>query len=378
MKKGNKVCSIISITILLLTKVAAQQIVLQDRAIITLDTGSIDIALNKSVNANFYLMSEIHQVKVNPYIQVAFIEHLNKLKNLRNIVLEMPHSNAFLYNQYLENGDTTFLRWANNDRRHSDFYFLQLYEYNKELPPKKKLKFIGVDEIMRNTYTFKKAISLFYKIAEVDSRAEKLNLVFKEIAIKIKRQELEKLRQKIRDIVMADTVVYNEIFKDKMSDLKIIITNSSFYKGKRDRKMLNNFLNIVSIKKLSSEEPFFGSFGVNHVNLNHPNRTFKYFLEKCSFFTNEKKVSIIGVQYYNSFTLPNNARYIKNDGIVLGHFKSEKRKNKIALAVVEEYAKNSKNSISIFPFFAGEAIENSLLFSQIDYLIICKDFASLH
>lgn len=347
------------------------------------DTGNISLAFEtipSPPKASFYLMSELHQVMVNPYLQVEFVKYLSKQRNLKYIVLEMSHSNAFLYNEFLENGDTAFLRWIAYDGRHSPIYFSKLYEYNKKLDKEMKLTFLGVDVIMSNKETFKKAIKQFFQISINQEHCKKINSLFQEVALATTVEDLEEQKNKIKSTILSDTTLYAKVFSTKFDDLKIILTNISTDKGRRDDEMFDNFKNIIEIKKLNSSTSFFGSFGNSHVQLLSKKDCFRKYLEDFSFFAPVKKVSIIGVQYYNCYALHDSV-HIKNDGIFSSYSSSLKRINKKDLDNIEEYATNCKSNISIFPIYQATkpALQGQQsTFSKLDYLIICKDFQPLH
>jgi hypothetical protein len=344
------------------------------------DTTDINIifdSLDQPPPANFYLMAELHQVKANPYLQVEFIKYLNKKRNLQFIVLEMSHANAFLYNLYLENGDTAFLRWSAYDGRHSSLYFSKLYDYNKTLPPGKKLKFIGVDLIMSNSTTFRKAISQFQKLSAANPAAGEINLLFEAILLESSKTALERSRQKLKEIIFSDTALYSKLFANKFDDLKIILSNSGTDNGRRDDEMFENFKRIIEIKKLSPDNCFFGSFGNSHVQLLNDKDTFRSFLEGFSFFKNNKKISIIGIQYYNCYALHDRV-LIKNDGIFSSYSKSKIRENKEYLELVNEFATGFNKLIAVIQVFRIPGRDQSNLLSKIDFLVICKDFPQLH
>lgn len=100
------------------------------------------------------IFGETHTDGFEPEIKLQLLEHLNERYNFRDVFIETGHALAWLFNQYLETGDTSFFHPLGNKSRFTPGYLWpgyrknfwpQLYAYNKALPQEKRIIFHGTD-----------------------------------------------------------------------------------------------------------------------------------------------------------------------------------------------------------------------------------------
>lgn len=91
---------------------------------------------------------EYHEVYGLSEIKYSLITFLNQNYGHQDIVMEIGFSAAFLYNKFLETGDTNFITSPQltyvNSKSEMNFW-LRLFQYNKSLPTEKKLIIHGYD-----------------------------------------------------------------------------------------------------------------------------------------------------------------------------------------------------------------------------------------
>ncbi len=84
-------------------------------------------------NAGCYIVGELHDARITPEIKLAFIKYLHERKGVNDVFMEVGHAAAYLYNSYLNTGDTAFIThpslvYASNADGMS--FWKRLYEYN--------------------------------------------------------------------------------------------------------------------------------------------------------------------------------------------------------------------------------------------------------
>ncbi|MES2701696.1 MAG: erythromycin esterase family protein [Bacteroidota bacterium] len=95
---------------------------------------------------NGYCVGELHGVKGTPEIKLALIKYLHREHGVRAVFIETGIAAAYLYNRYLQTGDTTLITkpalvYAQHEPARE--FWRQLYIYNKGL--KDKLTIYGMD-----------------------------------------------------------------------------------------------------------------------------------------------------------------------------------------------------------------------------------------
>jgi hypothetical protein len=125
------------------------------------------------------LYGETHTRYFEPLFKSQFIRHLNLEFGVRDIFMEIGYSAAFLFNRYLETGDTTFVTRPKLPYLLGEYkqMWSELYNYNKKLPDTLKLRIHGVD--FENFDVFKALLLLQPSDKKTSADLEKLFLRIK-------------------------------------------------------------------------------------------------------------------------------------------------------------------------------------------------------
>jgi len=267
-------------------------------------------------SSTLVLIGETHNVHFNEQIQVALIEHLRNTNSLKYVILEHSYAGAFLYNKFLQTGDTSLIC--------QDFYFnstaakrkfwRNLYEMNQV--SHEKIFLLGVDH--DRSFPFVKTLKLI--LSELIYQDENL--------VKIKSQT-DQFLDELVDPEKTNLAQYQKIktefnsffeshskedlkgiFGIYYSDLALIYQNQ--HQKDRDRntnqKFYENLIRIIKEKNLNTEEhSFLGIFGAAHCASNRRSFSNITYFSKSIFY---KDVSTImmhygevqkdGVEYYEN------------------------------------------------------------------------------
>ena len=104
-------------------------------------TGNIDF----SQYSGFYV-GEFHDDPNVPEIKLALIRHLNESNGVTAVFMEIGRSAAYLYNRYLQTGDTSYITnpgLVYNNTAEGKSFWKALYEFNKTL--NNKITIYGID-----------------------------------------------------------------------------------------------------------------------------------------------------------------------------------------------------------------------------------------
>ncbi|NBW38958.1 MAG: hypothetical protein EBR30_28865 [Cytophagia bacterium] len=250
---------------------------------------------------------ETHTLYFEVGLKYQLITHLNSQFGVRDVFMEIGYSAAFLYNQYLETGDTALLinprlpysLPVSNHR----ILWKRLYEYNKTLPTNLKLRIHGVD--FERTEACKALLLL--KPVENDIPKE-LQEVFSEVEELASSKGLQwnsmGFRKKFESICKAlrsNDSETRKLFGDNYPIVKSIIENSKFsgFTKVRDDRMFNGMERIIQDYKI---EKFVGMFGGDHTTLESSTALPTQFLKKAEYQGKIVTISSIYRNTHNPFT----------------------------------------------------------------------------
>ncbi|HAK41564.1 MAG TPA: hypothetical protein DCM59_01010, partial [Clostridium sp.] len=99
-----------------------------------------------------FFTAEYHGTKINKQLSMKFLKYLKEKTNFKYYLCELPYSDAYFLNKYLDTGDIKILEeiykplkgtfeW-NKDYFH---HWKKVYEYNNTLPKESRIQVVGVD-----------------------------------------------------------------------------------------------------------------------------------------------------------------------------------------------------------------------------------------
>ncbi len=335
---------------------------------------------NTQPEARFFLLSELHNISINPVLQLGYIRKLHRDKALRYVILEMPHSYAFRYNLFLKTGADSLL--PNPDIRHSAWLLQQLRRYNNMQPDRMQLRFIGIDLCIGNDASgfkekaYRFCLAYFEELLRLQAPGDPLLPLLHKAGISRGKQEIRNHNRAIAEALQSMPQHYRNIFNHDYNELLAITCAATDYRGSRDDEMLGNFVRMLGVYQLDpAQTTFFASFGETHVNTADGKGMLATQLQH--YYTSRHMphgLSITGVQYFNTTTGKGNSVTIGNDGIVRAYGAYRKR-NASLLADLEACQAQLKHNLGIVTL---EDTCSGPYLRHFNYLILCRQYTALN
>lgn len=270
-------------------------------------------------NKLIYLQNETHNVSIGSFMKFSLYQSFNKYKGVNYMLQESGHSIQFARNLFFKYGDVTILLdfdgLLNDDKLDPSQYYkntIQLYNTNKLLSDREKIRFIGIDFEMDDVRgldpgrreTYFKALKYFKKYAENPIPTE-LDRIFDRILAdqKMSLKSLQKQNELIKNFSQKNIDLVKATFGEFYFDFNLIINSSNtFPKDRRDNSMFENFKRAYQLikEKYPDDHPkFFGIFGSTHIKPGQ-NGSLASIFNHSEIFNNQ--VSLIGQSYINCKT----------------------------------------------------------------------------
>ena len=226
----------------------------------------------KESSKKIILIGESHGVSITNSLFNSLIQSFGEA-NSCYIICERSYAEAELYNKFLENKNQDYLKFDVGWSVEMKDFFNSLYDFNKNLPQEKKLRFIGIDAIHSKNAFILGIQSLIpnkqppQEISLLIDSLKKLTLpvTFKNSKAKNYFSLLDELFDYFKNQVEKHYPLYRQYFTEDFVHIEAIINSKSSYSspGKRNVEMFNNFIRIIEQQKI--ETSFIGLFGTNHV-----------------------------------------------------------------------------------------------------------------
>ncbi len=336
---------------------------------------------------DFYLVGEWHGTNANLLIEYEMIQYLYEHNSVENIIIEMPHSEVFFFQKYIETGDLSVLH-SNYDGRMNIAFLDKLIIFNKT--KKNKVKLFGIDiDIKFGPYFYTDCILYLVKKYKYSDSTTLFGNVIN--ALFENRNNQSKLRE-INDILKKEITnneqLYATIFGDDFLHLKTIVFSNKTDKGRRDDELFENFKNLYNIwfSKQEKKARFLGFFVVSHTTDNK--KAFFSILKNNSTSPVYNNVSLSAIQYVNCASSgfsrsPEKLFYFYNAGFVNGNYSSYNKVKKNDFHYAFETLCNSDTSRN---FFLGLYKNNPVLewknsnhpFGDMDCMFIVQNITSTH
>jgi hypothetical protein len=214
--------------------------------------------MNQIIQDNdLILFGESHGTQQAQKIDLQLIKHLYKKVNMKNNIVELDFSQAFLINQYLKTGNKQLIEEALKNwvvisgRNNVDYYnkWKELYHFNQKLGDSEKINIIGIDKI-QDFELAQKHISNIFKENNIN-----------EAIPKTKDSLINWAKDKFLSIVKSNP----KIEKEKLQDLLFIHKNLINYQNtKRSEMLFSNFKEQYQRFRLEGKK-IYGYFGLAHV-----------------------------------------------------------------------------------------------------------------
>lgn len=215
------------------------------------------------------IVGEFHGVLGAYQIKLELIKKLNKEFNYTAIFMEIGKSAAYLYNLFLQTGDTTLLEnpaMPYSIKKQEKQFWKYLYAYNQILPKDARLKIYGVDF---ERLEFLKVLKLLIpKEYNINNSTFLKNLIADyDTLIKIidDFKEFNKLFKSYKSYFNSNLNEIRSIYGDNFHYIEDIFHNPASEEKFKDRNdaMYENTIAAVSQNNLKK---IIGFFGMNHTN----------------------------------------------------------------------------------------------------------------
>ena len=217
---------------------------------------------------DIYFVGELHDYVQVPEAKLAVIRFLNKNDSVSDVFMEVGQSAAYLYNWYLETGDTAFITSPTlvyAGARENKAFWRGLYEYNKTLS--KKIVIHGMDfERME----FMKVLKMLKQHTNEVMQTPFLLSVDSPKITTVNYDQLGKVMDNFRDDLLQNEKVYKELYWSDFKLVQDIILNEDTYAayGQRDATMFANINKQVQEQNINKYVVF---AGLNHCNRSDKN-----------------------------------------------------------------------------------------------------------
>ncbi len=214
------------------------------------------------------VVGETHSINVEPQFKLRLIEHLSNEYAIHDVFMEIGHSAAWLFNQYLETGDISFISnprvaYSGSGGSYRTFW-KDLYAYNQTLSPARRLKIHGTD--FERTEVFQVLLALKPANALIPAS---LQPVFE----KMEAYAADTMNNHFSKIFVQHFDEVKEVFKANLADVLIcyglnnpyvayIINNDGPHTTavpERNKWMLKNMRWVVRDEKVQKFVCFFGA-----------------------------------------------------------------------------------------------------------------------
>jgi hypothetical protein len=229
-------------------------------------TLSMDTETSVFNNTDAVMVGEFHGVLGAYEVKLSLIKHLNTYNSYRDLFMEVGSAAAYLYNQYLSTGDTSFITNPSLPyaiKAAEKQFWKELYDYNKGLPPSNKVIIHGVDF---ERIEFLKVLKLLLQPNKSNAYSKELLSTCDSLLQNVKSyKENNKIYEKYKAYYNNNKEVLQQLYGDNYSIMAQILGNPTLQSdfGRRNETMHQN---IVSILKSTPIEKFIGFFGLNHTN----------------------------------------------------------------------------------------------------------------
>jgi erythromycin esterase-like protein len=246
----------------------------------------------KFFDKNFYsndifLLGEMHGTKGSYRLEKILVAELKKKTNFKYYLIELNFTDIAKVNKYLETGDEKLLesffeRIRGTFGYNREYYagFTHIFEINKTLKPKDRIKFIGVDVFSPAIENINFLDEMRKEVKYQRGSLKILDEIFDYQDKKIANPEWRKLLVSLHEDVNKDGKKYEKIFGKKFWDFQYLVENFATFiaryekqKAKapeeetetmRDTQMAKNFAKHYEHLNLKNEK-IFGFFGREHI-----------------------------------------------------------------------------------------------------------------
>ena len=269
-----------------------------------------------------FLFGELHGINANLELQYGLIKYLHKEKGISNIIIEMPHSEVYFFQKYLETGDTSLL--YNYDGRVNKYFLDKIRVFNKNTDYPIRLFGIDLDIKFRSYFYADCIIHLTKKYQYADSISAFGKALHQLSLNRYNSKKLFAVNEILKKELRSNEATYSLLFGKDYLHLKTIVFSFKKDKGRRDDEMFENFKSLYKtwFSDNDNKAGFLAFLGGSHT-YSESKQSFYRLLQNNNTSPVFNDVSLSAIQYINcqssQFSInPQNLIAIINDGFFRG------------------------------------------------------------
>jgi len=314
-----------------------------------------------------FFVGEFHGVYGVPEIKLALIKYLNKNLGITDVFMEIGYSAAYLYNSYLETGDTSFITHPaiiyTFKKPDMDFW-KGLYAYNQKLEYKitirgmdfERMEFVKVLRLLRPAGS--------EKPKEIRSTLEYIDTIRLPAIGPLNSDEQktqDSIYEHLREVVKTNRDLFEQYYGADFKIVEQIMFNESTYADfhQRNSAMYNNIVKQVEDEQIKK---FIIISGLAHANKEHEGSVCGLLLQNKLF---KHKLADIGMVCKNCYDWqqPQNGQVV---------YKAPYTYCKDSLLMGDIYEKNAAAGCK-YTMIPADAVIDNRVYKYSDYIILLKD-----
>ncbi len=208
-------------------------------------TGSLVLRADPGFGSGHaFLVGEFHDVPHVPEIKLALLKYLHEQNGVNAVFMEIGKSAAYLYNRYLETGDTGYIcnpALVYNSTDEGRAFWRKLYEYNRV--QKCKLTICGIDfermDFLKTMRLLKPAdMSVLGELQAFVTYAESAKI------LQVNTDTLQRVYAAFSEAFFRYEDAFMGFYGPNFDCLKAVLTNPNTYSAynERNRNMYRNIM----------------------------------------------------------------------------------------------------------------------------------------
>lgn len=215
---------------------------------------------------DFYMIGEAHTFLANNHLQWSLIKALYE-QGVYNVVNELPHATCFLFNRFLESGDTAILRQLKPVAQYE--ILEQVRAFNLRHAGRPQVRYFGVDYLDARYDFSNYQLSLRLITTALEGQYFHLDTI---LTAFINKEVLTASDVKAFNSVLALALEKNESaarahYGVYFNDLQLMASNMVGYRSNRDERIYKSFLLLHRHLAENSEvrPRYLAFYGVGHL-----------------------------------------------------------------------------------------------------------------
>lgn len=216
---------------------------------------------------------ESHSRNFDPAFKYHFITHLNERYGVRDIFMEIGKSAAYIYNQFLQSGDTSIFKKYSlvyNQGYYKNFW-IKLYAFNASRPVDLQLRIHGVD--FERTEIFKLLLALKSEMIIVPDHLQntftEIKLLAEDRSLFTFDEKFVKAVSSVKKIFKQNNADFEKIYGGNCAIVADILNNNAPVTSKvnpRNHVWYSHMKSAIDTFQIHKFVAFFGRSHTNEAN----------------------------------------------------------------------------------------------------------------